>query len=262
MKYSLLDMTQTILSSLDSDEVNTISDTVEARQVAKIIRTAYYNIAARADLPETIGIFPLDASGDNALPTLMYRPEFCLHLEWIKYDVQDDPLLEPVFEYVTILPHQQFQDYVHGFNADEDNVGELFLGNFRFFYKNDIAPHFCTIIGDRYVVFDSYNNLVDSTLQSSKTLCCGQSTNPFIMDDAFIPQLDDQQFPLLLNEAKSLAFLELKQMPHQKAEVESRRQWRTAARTKSTKAPNAFDALPNFARAAAFRSGTRPHVTS
>jgi len=69
------------------------------------------------------------------------------------------------------------------------------------------------------------------------------------MGDTFIPELDDQQFPLLLNEAKSLAFFELKQTPHTKAEQEARRQWTSLQRDKSVDdKPSSFDALPNFGR--------------
>ena len=38
MKRTLLEMTQDILSAIDADEVNSIDDTVEATQVATIIK--------------------------------------------------------------------------------------------------------------------------------------------------------------------------------------------------------------------------------
>ncbi len=52
---------------------------------------------------------------------------------------------------------------------------------------------------------------MDTTLQTSKTLCYGQIIPTFTLEDSFIPDLDDTQFPLLLNEAKAIAFVELKQ---------------------------------------------------
>ena len=46
-KLTLLNMTQNILSEMDSDEVNGIADTVESTQVAHIIETMYYDLTAR-----------------------------------------------------------------------------------------------------------------------------------------------------------------------------------------------------------------------
>ena len=43
-KLTLLEMTQDIMSDMDSDEINSINDSVEALQVAQIIKTTYYNI--------------------------------------------------------------------------------------------------------------------------------------------------------------------------------------------------------------------------
>jgi hypothetical protein len=248
MKYSILDMTQTILSSLDSDEVNSISDTTESMQIAQIIRTCYFNIIARADLPEHRKMFSLDASGDNAQPVLMIRPSEARRIDWIKYNKATVAFPEDHFDYVTILPIKQFTDLVQSFKTTEIDVGTLVLNDFTFYFKNGLAPTYCTIVDDVNVVFDSYDIDVDVTLQSSKTMCYGLVIPTFTLADTFIPDLDDQQFALLLNEAKSLAFVELKQAPNEKAELESRRQWRTLQRTKSLDKPLAFDQFPTFAR--------------
>ena len=44
MKQTLLQMTQSILSDMDSEAVNSISDTVEAQQIASVIEDTFYNI--------------------------------------------------------------------------------------------------------------------------------------------------------------------------------------------------------------------------
>lgn len=249
MKLSLLELTQSILSSMDSDEVNSFSDTAESRQVAQVIRTAYFNIMARSNLPEHKNMFQLVSSGDVSTPVLMVRPDNVSKIEWIKYNkFMVDDLSEPAFSYVTIIPIQQFLDMMHQLNTDEVDVDTMTFNTFSFTFRTDIAPTYCTIIDDRYIVFDSFDNEVDTTLQSSKTLCYGQIIPSFTFEDDFIPELDEQQFPLLLNEAKSLAFFELKQMPHQKAEQESRRQWITLQRTKSLGPPTNFEMLPDFGR--------------
>lgn len=249
MKRTLLDLTQSILSSLDGDEVNSIGDTTEALQVAEVVKTAYFNIISRTSLPEHKQLFTLAASTDPALPVVMYRPSNVIHIEWIKYDKSDIYYPNTNFQYITILPHEQFMDMVQVFNLDDADVEQITIGDLTFYYKNERSPTYCTVVQDDTILFDSYDSAVDTTLQSTKTLCYGKISPTFLMTDTFIPDLDDEQFPLLLNEAKSLAFFELKQTAHPKAELEARRQWSNVQRNKAlVDKPSHFDQLPYYGR--------------
>lgn len=358
MKRTNLDMTQSILSSLGSDEVNSISDTTESMQVAEILRTTYFNMIARAGFTSQKQLVQLDPSLDPEIPVIMYVPDGIKAIEWLKYfnestspgstgdhgvnvdlvpnqnttwtttsttsvslgtgtkiftvasdsidlevgdyvvasyaadssqymygvvadytgfvltmtistvhgagtfadwDIAGGNSEAPVqgYQYVTILPVQQFIDLTNGFNPSETDVLSFtltddsngFPGDFTFYYKNSGQPQFCTILSDYYVIFDSYDSILDSTLQSSKTMAEGTVVPIYTMTDSFIPNLPEDQFPLLLNEAKALAFFELKQSPHPKAEQEARRQWSHVQKGKSIiERPSNFDALPNFGR--------------
>lgn len=275
MKMTLLQLVQSILSSLNSDEVNSYSDTTESQQVAEIVRTTYFNIVARTDLPKQEQLFQLTASTDATLPILMYKPDNVSRIDWVKYynvisstandvvyvhdldlDITVTPDSEPsppAFQYVKILPFTEFLDMINQFNTLEGDISTYAFNDgtntFNLLYRNDKKPQYCTSIKNYYILFDSFDSSVDSTLQSSKTMCSGMTTPPFTMADNFTPDLDEEQFPLLLNEAKSLAFYELKQTMHAKAEQESKRQWGTLQRTKSlTNKPTYFEQLPNFGR--------------
>jgi hypothetical protein len=249
MNYTVLEMTQNILASMDSDEVSSISDTAESQQVSEIIRTAYFNILSRANLPEHKTLFQLIGES-SSYPVLLNRPSTVSYIEWIKYNNIDDDGND-TYEYITILPLQQFLDNMHMLQnvTDVSTVESFVLNDATYYFTNDTKPRYCTIIDDYYVLFDSYDNTVDTTnLQNDKTLCYGQTLPAFTLNDSFVPDLDDQQFPLLLNEAKSLAFLELKQIAHDQAVLESRRQWRTLQRTKELNKPKAMDQFANFGR--------------
>src|SRR4030042_1734061 len=87
-RYSLLDMVQDVLSDMDSDEVSSINDSVEALQVAQIIKSTYFNIIDGKDWPHLYQMFQLEASGDNMLPTHMRLPDNVIDLMWVKYDVK------------------------------------------------------------------------------------------------------------------------------------------------------------------------------
>lgn len=277
MRLTLLELTQSILSSLDSDEVNSISDTTESLQVAQIVQNKYYDIVSRGDLPIQKELFQLDPSNDEDKPVLMLVPSSATSLEWIKYfdtnvldgnqfpshghDINTDivsgsmssPQSAPGYRYVTILPIDQFIDMVNRFNPQDTTVEQFNLTDkgktYTFYYKVNAQPSYCTVISNYQVVFDTFDNTQDSTLQASKTMCWGQMVTPFEMNDNFIPDLDDGQFPLLLNEAKALAYYELKQTPHAKAEQEVKRQWSQVQKNKSISGkPTYFNQLADFGR--------------
>jgi hypothetical protein len=84
--------------------------------------------------------------------------------------------------------------------------------------NNDKAPQYFTSFDDEYLVFDSYDSQVDTTLQSNKTQCHGKRSVAFSLLDTFTPDLPIQMFTYLLAEAKSTAFMTLKQMANAKAE--------------------------------------------
>lgn len=289
MKYTLLDMTQDILSSMSSDEVNSISDTTESLQVATIIKQKYFDLINRVNLPEHDQLVQLDPSLDNTSPVLMYVPDGVAELKWIKYfnsnvldsangsdhDINTDIVPgsgvsattpPPGYQYVTILPVNQFIDMVNSFNPMEDDVESFtfsdtsnnYPSNYTFYYKNGRQPNYCTIISNYYIIFDSFDTTQDSTLQASKTMAFGRVIPMFKMVDNFIPDLAAEQFQLLLNEAKSLAFFELKQQPHLLAAQEANRGWSTVQKNKAvTNRPTYFNELPNFGRRSGVYYGTR-----
>lgn len=286
MQMSLLDLTQNVLSGLSSDEVNSISDTTESQQVALIIKNKYYDIVNRVNLPEHDQLIQLDPSLDDTTPVVMYVPDGVAEIFWLKYyntnvinessvgghDINVDiipyvdgvPSPIPGYEYVTILPISQFIEMVNSFNPNEPNVEEFtfadsvngFPGTYKFYFKNDRQPSFCTILSNYNVIFDSYDNTQDSTLQASKTMGWGRIIPRFKMEDTFIPNLDDEQFTLLLNEAKALAYFELKQSIHPKAEQEIKRGWSSVQKNKAvSNKPSYFDQLANFGRRGLFNNG-------
>lgn len=258
MKLTVLDYVQNIASAMSSDEVNSIADTVESMQIAEIVKTTYFNIIARAGLPEGKKFFQLDASLSGLTPVMMFIPEGIRSMEWMKYYNRDPDT--DMYEYVTLLPLKQFLDFVNGYDRSQSYVDfmDLTIGpeTFEINFRNDVQPQCACVISDYYVIFDSYNSALETTLESSNTQCWGQASPTWEMTDTFIPQLDEEQVPLLLNEAKSLAFFELKQQEHSKAEKESRRQWATLQRTKSVdNKPSYFDQLPDFGRKRAYSKG-------
>ena len=254
MKQTLLEITQDILSSLDGDEVNSIFDTTESEQVARCIRQAYLYIVSGSDLPRHFDITHLEPSGDASLPIVMHRPERIQEILWIKYDNRllagDNPLLEEI-EYVA--PSDFIRDmYLLSLENSWVSSTSLVTSNYTIplLYRNDTGPTKYTSLDDHILIFDGHNASLDSTLQQSKTVCYGVVTPSFSLTDNYTPDLEDSQFPLLLSEAKSLAFAELKQVGHSKAERTAKKQWMRLQRDKQNvpKRSSPLDRIPDYGR--------------
>ena len=241
-------MVQDILSELESDEVNAITDTTEAQQVAKIIRATYFSMFSRANLPEHHKIFNLTASGSASQPVLMTRPSNVGAIDWIKYNTSDDAALDPTYREIDIVSIEDFVKEMHDLNLTETTVDSMTVNSQTFYYRNDVAPTKCAIFQEDNIIFDSFDLAEETTLQASKTFCQGLIMPTFTMSDSFVPDIDENQFPLLLNEATARAFVSLKQMPNQKAEQEARRQWVSLQKNKHMKPMSDFEKLPYFGR--------------
>lgn len=255
MRKTLLQMTQDILSGLDGDEVNSISDTTESLQVAKVIETTYWDIVSKAEFPKNFIFFELDPSNNSNKPTVMYLPDTQLTLQWVRYNwaTASDP--SPSFKDVQFQDLDTFLQRMYSLTTDDTSVTEFdhTLSNgdtMTFLCRNDRHPMYYTCFDDRTLLFDSYDSSEDTTLQEDKTMCYGEKLPVWTNTDNFIPDLPAKQFTLLYNEATSLAWAQLKQAQNAKAEQRARKGWvRSQKDKRNVNHPrNELDRLPNYGR--------------
>lgn len=231
MKKSLLSLTQDILNDMDSDEVNSIDDTVESQQVANIIRQCYEEMIANRNWPHLRKMISLDSSTTLERPTHLRIPENIKELELFRYQksTRANPQLQ--FGDVKYLYPDEFLRYTSGRNSTDVNTIQIKdVSGITLLIKNNVAPNFWTSFDDDYIVCDSYDAEVDDTLQSSKTQVLAYMDPVWVHQDRAVPDLPSEAFPALLEEAKSTAFLVVKQMANQKAEAKSQRQQRWLSR--------------------------------
>jgi hypothetical protein len=231
MKMTLLEMVQDILNDLDSDEVNSIDDTIESQQVAQIVKTCFYEQITNRNWPHLRKLVQLEASGTTAKPNYLQIPEKLKELLFFKY--QSSKLGETKIQMLDVAYKEPdaFLRMVQSRDSDLDNVDVItdFSGT-SLLVVNDKAPEYWTSFDDEYIITDSYNSDVDDTLKKNKTQCLAYIEPTWVHTDDAIPDLPDEAFPGLLEEAKSTAFLVLKQMANQKAEQKASRQARWLAR--------------------------------
>lgn len=249
-KMTVLDLTQKILRSVGGDEVNSISDTVESLDVVDIIEETYKDIVARLNLPEMYEVFGLTASGSTSLPVTMTVPSDIDTVLWVKYNTVEYGDTDPDWRDINWLEPYDFMSHVGAFKLSATEVISYATGDGKTLYcYNDRAPSYYTSLNDRTIVFDAYDAAVDATLTEAKTQCYGTKIPVFTKDDDFIPDLDANMFPLLLNEAKATAFVELKQTQNARAEKIAKKHWITQQNVKqNVRGDKLFDKLPHFGR--------------
>lgn len=218
MKKTLLEIVQSILNDLDSEEVNTLGDSVEALQVASIVKDVYFNIISTRDIPEHYSLVKLTALSDSNFPSHFKYPVDTKEITKVWYQNSDGnyteiKFVEPLdFLYLTDTITSEYTSV-----TDKSAGTTLRIGNAE-------DPKFYTSFDDEYLVFNSYNTTVDSTLQESKVRAYGSHIPTFSISDDFTPDLDVDMFPYLLAEAKSTAMSILKGYSDPKVEQAARRQ--------------------------------------
>jgi hypothetical protein len=200
-KLTLLDMTQSILSAMDSDSVNDIDDTVESIQVADLIREAFYELMSERDWPFLQQITTLNSLADPNNPTKMEIPENLNKVLWIKYNKKE----------VRYLPPEDFDDLL---SKREYLAGVV--DNNGIIMNRD--PQYYTSYDEKYITFDSYEATVDSVLQPSKCKVFGVVVPQWQHENNFTPDIPEKFFSTLLAEAKSQSFVNLKQQVNAREE--------------------------------------------
>lgn len=217
MRHTLLELVQDLLSEMDSDEVNHISDTAEAEQVAKIIRTCYYQIADELDLPSKGDIIKLEAAATTSLPTRLKIPDAVSRIDWIKYAELDGD--EKHYKDVTYKTPAEFINLVTARDPGDNNVTVVtYSAGILLPIVNDKHPSYWTSFDDNYVWFDSWDSGVSTTIVANHTLAFGYTTQEFRIEDTFYPPLPDNLYSYLYAKAKSVCFADIKQSVNPKAE--------------------------------------------
>lgn len=231
MKLSLLEIVQRVLNDMDSDEVNSINDTIESQQVASIVRDCFLEMTSNRNWPHLRKLTQLQSLADSTRPNYLVIPDNVKQLEAFKYDKSKSGETKITLQDVRWKEPEAFLRYIAQRNSDNDNVDTItdFSGT-KLLIINDKAPEFWTCFDDKYVVTDSYDGVVDSTLQQSKTQCLAYFNPTWVHTDSAVPDLPSEAFAALLEESKSTSFIALKQMANQKAEQKASRQNRWLSR--------------------------------
>lgn len=225
MKQTLLEMVQDILNDMDSDEVNSITDTAESVQVAQMIRTTFFEMITRKEWPHLRKMTTLGNMSDTEHPNYLVLPEDAVKMTYLAYNSKREAVDRDTFRSITYLYPDEFVTHCNRRNTDNDNVESISdPDGIKLHIYNDRPPVYWTSFNDQYIVFDGWKKDLQSTLIGSDSHAELYFSADWIPEDTFVPNLPIEAFPGFLAEAKSVCMYKLKQMSDEKAEQQSKRQ--------------------------------------
>lgn len=214
MKLTLLEIVQKTLSAMDSDPVNSIGDTEESLQIGEIAEEVYYELINHksTDWEFLKQLIELEAVSDTTKPNYLKLPVTVSEVHFVRYDVTDTDDNFTKWRDIEYMEPDNFVRHVQNRRDDESNVETVIdYSSVPLLILNDEGPTWWTTFDDEYIVFDSYNSAVDSTLQASKSLAHVVVEPSFSQTDSFTPDMPSKLFPTYLSQVKVRAFWNLKQ---------------------------------------------------
>lgn len=246
MKLTLLEIVQSVLSDMNSDEVNSIDDTFESQRVAAIAKDTFYYLAGHRLYEHYKKAFQLEGIGDLTKPTHMKMPDECQEIEWITYHKDDgsgarryDPVIYQKPDLFMKTINQRDSSQPEYTIVQDFNDVELII-------RNDQQPSYWTSFDDKYVIFDSYDSDYDNTLKNSRFQCYGTFIPVWNSSDTYVPDVPDNYFSYYLTEVKAASFVKIKQIADP-VEEERKTRGRMHLSARNAKV-NSKQRYPNYGR--------------
>jgi hypothetical protein len=225
MKMTLLALVQDILNDINGDAINAITDTEESIQVAQIVKTTYFEMWSRRLWAHSSKLTLLESVSDSTKPNFLKVPQNIGTVKFIKYNRRKpNETRRRMIEMKWLYP-DEFLLRTENQDSTQDNI--TVVKNHEgvpLNIKNDKAPEYYTSFDDEYVVFDSWDKSIESTMLGKESQLFATEIPEWSHTNNFTPKLSAKLFPALLAEAKSVSALKLLEEADDKAEQQSKRQ--------------------------------------
>lgn len=214
-RRTLLEIVNDVNASMDYEAVDSISDTPEAEQVARLVRGEYFKFASLFEWDHIKTTTKLEGLGDTDYPTTMKIPNTVAQVVGIRYLTTESGADNENISVITFYENpQDFLDKIYLRNTSDDTVDLLYdnAEGIPLFIKTDEGPNYATTFDGIHIVFDSYDSDVDTTLQQSKSVVTGYKASAWINTNSAYPDLNVELFPLFITKCKLICNEQIRQV--------------------------------------------------
>lgn len=233
MKYTLLELVQSVLNEMVGDDVTSISDTEESSVIALMARDVFFELIHSRDWEHLRKLTKPAASGVSPRNTHIIIADDISRIRWIKYDKQlTDDAGRKKYSDVQYLAPDDFLMNIQGRNNLESTIDVVAdVDGTELMIRNDKHPTYWTSFDDTNIVFDSFDTDIDTEIDKDKLQIYADTIPTWTATDGAIPDLPDDVFSHLLEELKSRAMLAFKGQSNQKTEQSAQRTRRRISRS-------------------------------
>jgi len=214
MQRTLLMVVQEYLDSTSGFYVNSIFETDESQQVAKIAERVYYRMVQQfPNILFSMKTRALDALNNPDRPNYLLIPSSIKKIQDSKvyYNVSKGENTTLDYKEIPYLTPLAFLSRVSNRTDSSDNsqVVKGFDQELMVILNNQF-PSICTSFDGKYIVFDSFNKEYDTTLQASKSKVLSSEEEVFLQQDDFVipvpDHLSETYLDMFLDEAYTLVY--------------------------------------------------------
>lgn len=229
-RYTLLEMVQEVGRAINSDEITTLDESIDAIDIKMVVLTTLEDLTNRREWAwrrNQLRIATPPLSG--ALKVVLDLPSDCDAVTEFSYRTDVYGSNQATFTPLTYLSPKDFLTLVNSRNLTDPTVDTIVTTpDARPIYVyNNKAPSYYTQFDYGAIVCDAYDKAVDPTgLSAGRTMVLatvsidttGAATNP-----AWVADIPTKFFQLWLQEARAVAANQLRQTPNARFEREARR---------------------------------------
>lgn len=209
MNRTLLYLVQRVLEKLDLDVVNSINDSPDAILIAREAEDTYYDLVNRNEWPERYDLINVESVGDTNNPTALRLSTDTLNILSLRYDVTTADDTDTIYRELIQLDPEDFLDKVYSRNDSETTTTTASYKGLDIYVYNDQMPTYFTVFDNEFLVLDSWDSAVETTVQGTKSVVRGSTIPTFETTDAYVLPVDITTFPLYLAEVTAAASLAL-----------------------------------------------------